>query len=302
MNNIHHHSISDYLASVGLPPPKHPLITMVSVDASDADTEYDCPDIPQTISAGFYIISLKNVIEGQVLYGQTQYDCNSGTMLFLAPHQQFGTKGIRIKAVGRILLIHPDYLAGHALLKDINSSSFFDYAVNEALHLAPDEEALVSRVFDNIYQEYQGDYDDCSRDIILTYVKTLLSYGKRFYNRQFMQRREANNRVFDKFTEQLEEHYANSDHVTLPVLSDIASAMQISNRYLSDVLKSETGKSAKECIQLFIMERAKNRLVNTNDSITTIAYDLGFIYPQYFVRLFKKKTNMTPTGFRDSVG
>jgi len=128
-----------------------------------------------------------------------------------------------------------------------------------------------------------------------------LSYGQRFYKRQFIQRRELNDSLCTKFTQLLEHHFNQPESNGLPALSDIADCMRLSNRYLSDALKSETGKSAKECMQQFIIDRAKAMLINSNTSITSVAYDLGFDSPQYFVRLFKKKTDMTPTEFRDSL-
>lgn len=301
MKNIHYKSIGEYLADVGKPAPEHPLFTIISVNTDTSGTQLDCPDFETTITTDFYAISLKNVIEGKVLYGKTRYDCSDGTMLFLAPNQAFSTQGIKIKSEGRLILIHPDYFVGHPLSDSIRHSDFFDYSVNEALHLSSKEEQLVAGVFDSILQEYQSHYDDCSREIILSYVKTLLSYGQRFYKRQFIQRRELNDSLFTKFTQLLEHHFNQPESNGLPVLSDIADCMRLSNRYLSDALKSETGKSAKECMQQFIIDRAKAMLINSNTSITSVAYDLGFDSPQYFVRLFKKKTDMTPTEFRDSL-
>ena len=208
---------------------------------------------------------------------------------------------MKIKSEGRMILIHADYLSGHPLKKVIDNSNFFDYSVNEALHLSPKEEKLVSDVFDNMKKETLSGYDEYSREILLSHVNTLLSYGERFYRRQFIQRQEVGKSVFAAFTDQLEKHYSDAEFASLPVLGDIAEKMQLSNRYLSDAIKTETGKSAKESMQLFIMDKAKTLLANTSDSVTTIAYTLGFDYPQYFVRLFKKKTGKTPTQFRESI-
>lgn len=298
MENIHYKSIGEYLTDVGYPQPEHPLFSIISVNTDTSDSSTDCPDCQKTVTTDFYAISLKNIIEGEILYGKTHYDCSNGTMIFLAPNQKFSTQGIKIKSKGTLILIHPDYFVGNPLSDTIKHSDFFDYAVNEALHLSAKEEKLVAGIFESISQEYQSHYDDCSREIILSYIKTLLTYGQRFYKRQFLQRRELNNSLFIKFTTQLENHFANSAGNGLPILSDIADSMLLSSRYLSDAIKSETGKSAKECMQQFIIDRAKAMLINTNTSITSLAYELGFDSPQYFVRLFKKKTDMTPTEFR----
>ncbi len=301
MMKNHYSTISEYLVDMGHPPPENPLFAVVSINADISDEQLACPDIEQSTSTNFYAISFKNIIEGDIFYGKTQYDCKNGAMLFLAPNQVFSTRGIKIKTEGHVILIHEDYLAGHQLGQEMKSCNFFDYAVNEALHLSPKEERLVLDIFERVKQECHAGYDEYSREIILSYVKTLLSYGERFYKRQFIQRNEVNESLFAKFTLQLESHYASSEQIALPALADIADKMRLSSRYLSDAIKTETGKSAKECMQLFIMEKAKASLVNTQDSVTTIAYTLGFDSPQYFVRLFKKKTGMTPTEFRNSI-
>ena len=301
MTTIHYSSIADYFAFLGKPPPEHPLLACVDVKTDTSGLSPDCPELHDATTADFYIISLKNVTEGEVLYGQTHYDCKSGTMLFIAPNQELCWRGIRVKGEGRVLLIHPDYFVGHTVEDSFKNCAYFEYTVNEALHLAPAEEKQMLEIFDSISEECQSRYDDCSREIILSYVKTLLSFSQRFYNRQFTQRREVEASLFAHFTAILESHYNTLDQVDLPQLTDIADSMQLSSRYLSDALKAETGKSAKECMQLFIIDRAKRLLRNTDDSITTIAYQLGYNYPQYFVRLFKKKTDMTPSEFRESI-
>ena len=300
MKHKHYHTISDYLADAGLPPPEHPFFTILPIK-SEKNVDPNCPDNDFITTTDFYAISLKNIIEGDILYGKTKYDCNSGTLIFLAPNQEFRTQGIKIKAEGQIMLIHADFLKGHALAEQIKNFSFFDYSVNEALHLTPREEALISDLFTNISNEYTSGYDEHSREIILSFVKTLLSYSQRFYKRQFIQRQETSHPIQKQFIQQLEQHYNQKHMTSLPNLSDIAESMHVSKRYISDALKTETGISAKEQIQLFIMDKAKESLLKTNDPITSIAYSLGFDYPQYFVRLFKKKNGITPTEFRNQM-
>ena len=298
MKRKHYSTIAEYLADSGAPPPEHPFFTMISVSTNNDKLTPDCPDHDFVSTTDFYAISLKKVTEGEVLYGKTRYDCNAGTLMFLAPRQEFRTQGIKIQAEGRLILIHADYLIGHPLAEKIKDYRFFDYAINEALHLSPREESIISDLFDSISKEYNHGYDEHSRDIILAYLKTLLSYGMRFYKRQFIQRGESNKPLLDAFVERLSQHYDTHPQASLPVLQDIAQDMGFSRRYLSDALKSETGTSARDHMQAFILNRAKSLLLETDDSVTSIAYTLGFDYPQYFVRLFKKKNGMTPTEFR----
>jgi AraC-like DNA-binding protein len=294
----HYNNLAELFFDFGKPAPEHPLFAVVSVDTDTTNQVANCSDFLQMSTTDFYSISLKHVIEGEVLYGKTQYDCRNGTMVFMSPNQLFGAKGVKVKTEGHMILFHPDFLAGHPLSDSIKKSTFFDYSVNEALHLSPREEMMMIRLINYIGLESESGYDKFSREIILSHISTLLSYGERFYQRQFVQRLEIQGSLEKKLEEHLEAYYAKGDYITLPSLRDIAERMKLSSRYLSDGVKAETGKSAKEYIQLFIVRKAKSMLVNTDEAVATIGYGLGFEYPQYFVRLFKKKTGMTPTDFR----
>ena len=70
---------------------------------------------------------------------------------------------------------------------------------------------------------------------------------------------------------------------------------------MSDFLKKGTGLSALEHIHKAIIKEAKRRLLIPEKSINSVAFDLGFEYPQYFSRLFKKETGMTPKEFRNEI-
>jgi len=84
-----------------------------------------------------------------------------------------------------------------------------------------------------------------------------------------------------------------------PTIQYLADKVNYSPNYLSDLLKKETGKNTKEHINEFILDRAKTLLLNSNDNVSEIAYDLGFNYPHYFSRLFKQKTGFTPNKYRE---
>ena len=297
----HFSTITEYFEFLGKAAPEHPLVACIDVEIDATGFSADCPDFSETITTDFYIISLKNIIAGEVLYGKTRYDSSNGTMVFVAPGQKLSSNGIRLKSEGRILLIHPDFFLGHAFEQTIKNCAFFEYAINEALHLSPNEEKMAFHIFDTIAEEYHSRYDDCSREIILSHINTLLTYSERFYKRQFRQRQDLSESIHSKFRALLESYITSGHCETLPNLGEIADSIGLSNRYLSDAIKAETGKSAKECMQIFIIDKAKGRLINTNDSITTISYELGFSSPQYFVRLFKKKAGKTPSEFRKHI-
>lgn len=300
-NHQHFSTIADYFDFLGKPPPEHPLIACIEVETDTTGYSADCPNLPDAITADFYIISFKKIIAGEIYYGKTQYDPSSGAILFMAPGQELSSRGMRLKSDGRIILIHPDFFLGHSFEQTINRCAFFEYAINEALHLSPKEETLVRALFDAISTEHHSHYDEVTREIMLSQLKTLLAYSERFYKRQFIQRYEVSESVHSKLRNLLEQYFLDENLDGLPSLSVVSAQMGISNRYLSDAIKAETGKSAKEFMQLFLIDKAKGRLASSDDSVTAISYDLGFSSPQYFFRLFKKKTGKTPSEYRTSI-
>jgi len=296
--NIHFKNIADYFKKMGRAEPEHPLFAISSVQANNSKGSYDCFDEGQSISTDFYAIGFKKVINGDVVYGKTKYDCQNGTMVFFSPNQRIYAGGVKVEANGRTIIFHEDFVKGHPVYDQIKKCTFFDYFVNEALHLSPKEEALMNTVFDNIEQEYHGSYDEFSRHIILSHLSTLLTYSDRYYRRQFLLRQECQSSTFDAFAKCFESCVLNQSCLDVPTVSDISKLMLMTPRYLSDALKVETGKSAQEWIHLKLMDEAKNRLLSSSEPVSNVAYALGFEYPQYFSRLFKKKVGVTPTEFR----
>ncbi|GEA13387.1 response regulator transcription factor [Alteromonas sp. KUL49] len=293
MKKKHFSSIREYHDYFGMPAPEHPLISVSSVD-SDAS----CVDEEIELSTDFYAISLKHIIEGEIHYGRTQYDFKGGSLLCMSPRQIVRIAKLNIKSDARTILIHEDFLRGTSIQKTIESANYFTYAVNEALHLSPREEGLVKGLLDALEQEYSQNHDAFSKDIMVSQLATLLSYTDRFYQRQFQQRMESPmSSLEDRFFSCLKA--LATDHI--PSVEEIADKLHVTPRYLSDGLKVETGKTALENIHAYQIERAKNMLLGSDDSVATIAYALGFEYPQYFARLFKKKVGKTPTQFRNQV-
>lgn len=191
---------------------------------------------------------------------------------------------------------HKDYIRGTELYKKIKHYHFFEYRVNEALHLSPKEEMQLKAIFNNIELEYQNNQDEFSKEIILSQLETLLQYADRYYKRQFLNRKELNQTMLSQFKDALNS-YLESGLLKIkgiPNVQFIANKLGISQRYMSDSIKAETGKTAVDQINLFLIEEAKNMLLAPHSSISETAYELGFEYPQYFSRLFKKKTGMTP--------
>lgn len=298
MKTRHFTKVAELNAFMGLPAPEHPLFSVTSFNSLTETVS--CIDTPTLISTDFYTIALKNVLSGEMQYGRTKYDFDNGTLIFTAPRQEVLLKGVTMEATGTSLTIHEDYFRGHQIRDRIKKYGFFSYAVNEALHLSPKEERAIEAIFANIELEYHNNQDEFSEEIILAQLDTLLKYANRFYKRQFLHRREMSGAIVTQFEHAIGSYFESGKFETLgtPRVEDIADALSLSPRYLSDSLKVETGHTAMEHIHLYLIDEAKNLLLTPKVTIAETAYKLGFDSPQYFSRLFKKKVGMSPSGYR----
>lgn len=297
MDNITFKNITEFNQAQNLPAPENPLFSIGS-KILDADDIQNCVSSNKEMcyTNQFYIISLKNIVSGEIIYGRTKYDCDTGTLLFSAPNQTYTVKDIVVSSEAWFIAFHEDYIRGLDIQKRIKSYNFFNYNVNEALHLSPKEEQTIKSIFKNIESEYQNNQDEFSKEIILTHLDALLKYADRYYKRQFLNRKEINKALFTRFKEILDEYFDSNqlEENGIPTVEWLASKLGVSHRYMRDTIKAETGKTAVDQINLYLVEEAKNLLLAPNASISETAYKLGFEYPQYFSRLFKKKTGQSP--------
>lgn len=295
MSKYHFSSIEEHHKTVGFRLPEHPLFDVIRISSDEVNQELTCQS-ELTISTDFYSISLKNITAGEIHYGRTQYDCSSGTMLFMAPRQEVSTSGVKVESSAVTILIHEDFVHGHPIMERLRKYRFFDYSTHEALHVSPNEENQIMSLIEAIESENQNNRDEFTKELILSQIDTILRYADRFYHRQFLLRKENNVSTLSQFEAVFDDLLSANDGI--PELDEVANALNMTSRYLSDSLKAETGKTAKENIHLKLIDVAKDLLLASNDSVATIAYQIGFEYPQYFARLFKKKVGMTPTEYR----
>ena len=291
-------SISQLHEMLGYEKPKHPLITIIDYSKIIGNPEhYDVK-----IVTDFYMISLKSPSPKSLQYGRQYYDFEEGTMMFMSPEQVFsvGDFNEQIQYQGWGLYFHPDLISNTSLGEKIKEYNFFTYSVSEALHISEDEKQTLNELTCVIEKEYKSNIDQFSQSVIVTAIEQLLNYSQRFYGRQFLTRQKLNTDLISNF-EQLVTDYFKSKLLTdkgIPTVDYFANKLNLSAGYLTDLLKKEIGKTTKEYLQIEVIERAKYKLLNSNDTVSEIAYTLGFEYPQYFNRLFKQKTGMTPLDYR----
>ncbi|WP_430406744.1 helix-turn-helix domain-containing protein [Fluviicola sp.] len=294
----HFKKISELHEALGVNPPEHPLFSVAYGEQSTC-----AGNIELEFSSEFYIIGFKKLKSGKMLYGKTKYDHDLGSMSFVKPQQKVSFQNMELQEKGFLIIIHEDFLPGTSLYNELKKYSYFDYDVNEALHLSPSEENIIWNLYLSIEKEYNNNTDEHSKTIIISHIDSMLKYAQRFYKRQFIHRTELFGVTVTRFNALLvanfEERKLNDSG--LPTVSSLAEKMNLSPRYLTDLLKEETGKTALELIHLFLISEAKNMLTEGELNISEISSSLGFENPTYFSRLFKKEVGSTPNKFKASL-
>lgn len=296
---IHIRSISQLHESLGFEKPNHPLISVIDVSRLKITKEM----LNVKIVSDLYYIGLKSADCG-LQYGRNHYDFEDGVLAFTSPNQVYYAKSEKEfdTESGWMLFFHPDLIRTTPLGENIENYSFFSYDLYEALHLSDKEKKTLNDCIEKIREEYNERIDNHSQRVIVSSLELLLNYCLRFYERQFNTRTARNKDILTQVEQILKDYYATGQLVEYgpPSIQYIAEKVHLSHSYLSDLLKKETGRSAKDHINDFLVNKAKNLLLSTQDSVSEIAYSLGFNYPHYFSRLFKTKTGFTPQKYREN--
>lgn len=272
----------------------HPLVSVLDQSKSGQI-------LPSRFISELYIIFLKDEKCADVLYGRNQYDYQEQTLLFIAPGQQAGLEATGpIQPNGWALAFHPEFIRGTSLGRHIREYHFFSYDVHEALHVSARERATLIACFEKIRYELLQSIDKHSRKLIISNIELMLNYCDRYYDRQFITRERLNKDIITRFESLLDEYMLSEKplQIGVPSVAYCAEQLHLSAKYFGDLIKKETGQSAQEYIQSRLIEIAKEQMADTGKSISEIAYNLGFKYPQHFTRLFKNIVGQPPQAYR----
>ena len=275
----------------------HPLVSILDQSKSTAIRA-------NRYLSDVFIVFLKDVRCEEMQYGRNKYDYQEETLLFIAPGQIFGFDYPDEKIIqpsGWVLVFHPDFIRGTSLGRQIQDYHFFSYHANEALHLSTREKRLVLECFDKIKYELEHGIDKHSKTLILSNIELFLNYCVRFYDRQFITRETLNKDLLAQFEGLLNAYFQTDkpQEMGLPSVAYCAGQLNLSANYFGDLVKRESGKSAQEYIQSKLIDVAKERIFDTSKSISEIAYEMGFKYPQHFSRLFKQQVGQSPNEYRN---
>ena len=277
----------------------HPLVSIL--DYSKLNRAQFSYKGVETIVWGCYAVFLKDSKHCKIKYGGKDYDYDEGTLVFTGPGQTIGlTQDANYVPKGYALLFHPDLLKGTELGKKISSYTFFSYSVYEALHLSAKERKIILSLLDKIRFELEQNMDRHSKKLIVSNLELLLDYCLRFYDRQFLTREVVHKGSLEQFDTLLNDYFSSDkpQKIGLPSVGYFAEQLHLSANYFGDLVKKETGRSAQEYIQNTLIEIAKDKVFDPTKSVSEIAYELGFKYPQHFTRLFKNKVGHSPNEYR----
>lgn len=293
--NIILDSIDTYNKIYGLPT-RHPLVAV-----------FDLKEATRTmgdarITYGVYALFLKNGVNCTLRYGRRSYDYQEGTVVSFAPGRVVDVENKPGDAAAPDvigLMFHPDLIYGTPLASKIAKFGFFDYSQMEALHLSDEERAKFLFFLNLIKEELERPVDHHSASVLSANIQLLLEHLDRFYDRQFITRHRVNSDVVAQFERNLKEYYADGKgRGEVPGVAYFANLANLTPGYFGDLVRKETGSSPKDIIALHVIDVAKQRLAESNDDVSVIAYDLGFDYPAHFTRMFKRLAGVSPTHYR----
>ena len=292
-------SLSQLHRAMGQAAPLHPLISILNY----GDAKFDPKEFEQGIILDFYKISFKTSFSGKLRYGQGYYDFEAGGMSFIAPGQLLKMQDEEADYSGMTLHIHPDFIRHYSLNTQIKHYGFFGYSAAEALYLSEKEKETILSIYRFIEYELGERTDKFSQDVIISQIELLLNYANRFYDRQFLTRKNINNDILSKLEQTLENYFRDDKLLIkgLPTVNSVAENINVTPRYLSDLLRNLVGLNTQQYIHEKVIAKAKEYLAKDELTIAEIAYHLGFEHPQSLNKLFKSKTSFSPSDYKKSL-
>jgi len=292
-------SLSQLHKAMGQPAPSHPLISIMNY----GEAHFDPRDFEHGIILNFYKISFKTSFSGKLKYGQGYYDFEEGGMSFIAPGQLLKMQDEEANYDGMTLHFHPDFLRSYTLNSSIRQYGYFSYSAAEALYLSEREKTTILSIYSFIQDELSERIDKFSQDVIISQIEVLLNYANRFYDRQFLTRKAVNNDLLARLEQQLEDYFNEDKSLLkgLPTVNAMAKKLNVTPRYLSDLLRNLVGLNTQQFIHEKVIEKAKEYLAKDELTSAEIAYHLGFEHPQSFSKLFKSKTTFSPSDYKKSL-
>lgn len=285
-------NVNDYSSYLGCPGP-HPWVCVI-------DYAEVSPIRHSLNNYSVYGLFLRDDANVELDYGCGRYDYHKGTLLCVAPGQVGGKEdnGERVEITGWALLFHPDLLHGFSLEKHIKDYSFFDYRVNEALHMTAEEHDILVSLMRQMREELGKKPDELQNTILVGYIELALNFCQRFYNRQFITRKIENSDILVRFDQLLHSYFEDKLQLRLglPTVQYCADKLCMSSNYFGDVIKKTTGDTASNHIRRFVVRLAKNGLA-AGETVSQVAERLGFEYSQHFSRMFKKQEGVTPSEY-----
>lgn len=281
-------SIKEFIEYLNVGTPKSSLIHSINYDSQKYLRKNS-----DSVAINFFILAIKigMDLKESIEFGQTEFDQGDAFVYFDKPGSTLEWN-IESTLSGYNILIDEKLLN-----KSVKTYNFLKYKSHEALFVTKSEETLLMDLFEKAHLEFLK--EDFSNEIMVSYCSLILSYINNFYKRQFDSREQIYNKVVSDFYRHLEEYYDDSNNAQLPYVSYFAEKSNLSSNYFGDVIKHFTDHSPQELIHQHILQLAKSKLRQTELSVSEIAYSLGYEYPTYFTRFFKKETGITPTVFRE---
>jgi AraC family transcriptional activator of pobA len=294
-------SIAQIHGLIGRPPPAHPLLSIIAASWQEP-LELSIPVIGVPVECGLYVVSLKGGDECHAEFGRQVHDGQAGVIVFASPGQiitPLGGQSEHAEGEGWTVVFHPSLLRETPLAALMHQYRFFGYATREALHLTSAERELFTGVVRQLEREAAVVPDAYAPDVLTAHLQLLFTYCQRAYARQ-LEGRARTGGVAERLDRHLTELLAPTAQPGqgLPTVASCARALGYSADYLSDLLRAETGASARDHIHRAVIEAAKARLLAPDTGASEVAYALGFEHPQHFSRLFKQKTGQSPGQWR----